>query len=76
MQSAVAVNEIIVAVCHRDVSDIARDQGVIVREVDVGGTRVISEEVGGQVYFAPQNSLPLNVQATRSFTMVKLSQKH
>lgn len=76
MQSAAAVlNERIGAVRHRDVSDIARDQGITVGEVDVGGTRVVSEEVGGQVYFALQNSLPLNVQATRSFTMVKLSQK-
>lgn len=59
MQSAAAVNERIGAVRHRDVSDVARDQGVTVREVDIGGTRVVSEEVGGQViYFALQNSLP------------------
>ncbi|XP_059439731.1 late embryogenesis abundant protein D-34 [Corylus avellana] len=57
MQSAAAVNEKIGAVRHRDVSDIARDQGVTVREVDVGGTRVVSEEVGGQVvgrYVTPE----------------------
>ncbi|KAE8009743.1 hypothetical protein FH972_006162 [Carpinus fangiana] len=63
MQSAAAVNERIGAVRQRDVSDVARDQGVTVREVDVGGTRVVSEEVGGQaIYFA-------DLQATRSFTI-------
>nr|POE78592.1 late embryogenesis abundant protein d-34 [Quercus suber] len=51
MQSAASVNERVGAVGHREATDIARNEGVAVQETQVGGgTRVITEEVGGQLY--------------------------
>lgn len=50
MQSAAARNEGAGFVGHRDVTDVAGDQGVTVTETDVPGRRIITESVGGQVF--------------------------
>ncbi|GMY16689.1 late embryogenesis abundant protein D-34 [Fagus crenata] len=60
MQSAAAVNERVGAVHHRQATNIARNEGVAVSETEIGGTRVITEEVGGQVvgrYVTPDVAL-------------------
>ncbi|XP_070044750.1 late embryogenesis abundant protein D-34-like [Nicotiana tomentosiformis] len=49
MQSATAQNERIGAVSRDDMTDIARDEGVTVSQAEVGGTRLVSEAVGGEV---------------------------
>ncbi|PHT38069.1 Late embryogenesis abundant protein D-34 [Capsicum baccatum] len=49
MQSAVSQNESIGVVAPDDMTDFARDQGVTVSQVEVGGTRIVSESVGGEV---------------------------
>lgn len=49
MQSAANVNERAGVVSHSQATDVARNQGVSVSEVGVGGNRVIREAVGGQV---------------------------
>lgn len=57
MQSAANVNERAGLVSHGQATDVARNQEVSVSEVDVAGSRVIREAVGGQVvghYVEPQ----------------------
>ncbi|CAN4093707.1 unnamed protein product [Withania somnifera] len=49
MQSAASKNELIGVVAPDDMTDFARDQGVTVSHVEVGGTRIVSESVGGEV---------------------------
>ncbi|KAK4855292.1 hypothetical protein QYF36_005754 [Acer negundo] len=49
MQSAANQNERAGLVGHHDVTDIAGEQGVSVSEIDVPGSRIITEAVGGQV---------------------------
>ncbi|KAJ0034494.1 hypothetical protein Pint_24810 [Pistacia integerrima] len=49
MQSAADHNEKAGLVGHRDVTDIAGEEGVTVTETDVPGARIITESVGGQV---------------------------
>ncbi|NP_001292935.1 late embryogenesis abundant protein D-34-like [Jatropha curcas] len=49
MQSAANVNVRTGAVERDDVSDVVREQGINVAEIDIGGTRVITEKVGGEV---------------------------
>lgn len=49
MQSAAAVNERVGAVGHRDMTDLVRDEGVIVMETDVGARSIVVEAVGDQV---------------------------
>ncbi|KAG5567569.1 hypothetical protein RHGRI_002942 [Rhododendron griersonianum] len=49
MQSAAAVNERLGVVGHRDMTDLVRDEGVIVMETDVGARRIVVEAVGDQV---------------------------
>ncbi|KAH7573784.1 hypothetical protein ACOSP7_007651 [Xanthoceras sorbifolium] len=49
MQSAADQNERAGLVGHRDVTDIAGEQGVTVIETDVPGSRIITEKIGGQV---------------------------
>ncbi|KAK7840424.1 late embryogenesis abundant protein d-34 [Quercus suber] len=46
---AASVNERVGAAGHHEATDIARNEGVTVQETQVGGTRVITEEVDGQV---------------------------
>ena len=48
-QIAASVNERVGAAGHREATDIARNEGITVQETQVGGTRVITEEVDGQV---------------------------
>lgn len=50
MQAAATINERSGMVGHRDASDVARGEGVTVTETDVSGRRIITEQVGGQVY--------------------------
>lgn len=50
MQSAAAVNERLGVVGHRDMTDVVRDEGVIVMETDVGARRIVVEAVGDQVW--------------------------
>ncbi|RDY09509.1 hypothetical protein CR513_06110, partial [Mucuna pruriens] len=49
MQSAATVNVGAGIVGRRDISDVAKDQGVSVSEAKVGGNRVITESVGTHV---------------------------
>ncbi|WMV47229.1 hypothetical protein MTR67_040614 [Solanum verrucosum] len=49
MQSAASQNERIGVVATNDITDFAREHGVTVSQVEVGGTRVVSESVGGEV---------------------------
>lgn len=49
MQSAATRNERSGLVGHRDVSDVAGDQGVTVSEMKVPGRRIVTEAVAGQV---------------------------
>ncbi|XP_054791958.1 late embryogenesis abundant protein D-34-like [Prosopis cineraria] len=49
MQSAAVINEIAGYVEHRDLTDIAKNQGVSVTETKASGQRIITEAVGGQV---------------------------
>lgn len=49
MQSAADHNKKAGLVGHRDVTDIAGDEGVTVIETAVPGARVVTESVGGQV---------------------------
>ncbi|KAL0370504.1 UNVERIFIED_CONTAM: Late embryogenesis abundant protein D-34 [Sesamum angustifolium] len=49
MQSAADVNERLGVVGHGDMTDIIMDQGATVSEADIGGYRVITETIGGQV---------------------------
>ncbi|XP_052185161.1 late embryogenesis abundant protein D-34-like [Diospyros lotus] len=49
MQSAAAINERRGAVGHYDTTDAAKDPGVTVTETKVGGTRIVTEEMGDQV---------------------------
>ncbi|KAH0634935.1 hypothetical protein KY290_037199 [Solanum tuberosum] len=49
MQSAASQNERIGVVATNDITDFARKHGVTVSQVEVGGTRVVSESVGGEV---------------------------
>lgn len=49
MQSAAAVNTAAGLVNREDISDIAKNQGVSVSNMKVGGNRVITESVGSQV---------------------------
>ncbi|XP_015891517.2 late embryogenesis abundant protein D-34 [Ziziphus jujuba] len=49
MQSAANINEQAGVVSHNQATDVARNQGVSVSEVDVGGNRFVREDVGGQV---------------------------
>ncbi|XP_027363782.1 late embryogenesis abundant protein D-34-like isoform X2 [Abrus precatorius] len=61
MQSAATVNTSAGLVGRRDISDVARDQGVSISETKVGGNRVITESVGTQVvgqFVEPQ--VPMN----------------
>lgn len=49
MQSAATRNERSGLVGHRDVNDVAGDQGVTVTETQVPGRRIVTESVAGQV---------------------------
>ena len=49
MQAAATRNERAGVVGHQDFTDLAGDQGVDVKEIDVAGTRIITESVAGQV---------------------------
>ncbi|KAL2535411.1 Seed maturation protein [Forsythia ovata] len=49
MQSAADVNERRGAVGHYDMTNIVREQGATISEADVGGYRIITESVSGQV---------------------------
>ncbi|OIT03953.1 PREDICTED: late embryogenesis abundant protein D-34-like [Nicotiana attenuata] len=49
MQSAAAQNERLGAISRDDMTDIARDKGVTVSQTEVGGTRLVSEAVAGEV---------------------------
>ncbi|GMJ01892.1 responsive to abscisic acid 28 [Hibiscus trionum] len=49
MQAAATRNEQVGVVGHNDITDIAGEQGVSVAETDVGGRRIITESVAGQV---------------------------
>ncbi|XP_060181332.1 late embryogenesis abundant protein D-34-like [Lycium barbarum] len=49
MQSAAAQNERRGVVDGDDISDLARDPGVTVSQAEVGGTRIVSESIGGEV---------------------------
>lgn len=49
MQSAAAQNEHLGAVSRDDMTDITRDEGVTVSQAEVGGTRLVSEAVAGEV---------------------------
>ena len=51
MQSAAAQNERIGVVTPDEITDFARDEGVTVSQAEVGGTRIVSESVGGEVNF-------------------------
>ncbi|KAL6005242.1 hypothetical protein ACLOJK_005804 [Asimina triloba] len=50
MKSAAARNERAGYVGHRDVTEVAAEEGMTVTETDVPGHRIITEAVGGQVY--------------------------
>ncbi|KAK7814162.1 late embryogenesis abundant protein d-34 [Quercus suber] len=77
MQSAASVNERVGAVGHREATDIARNEGVAVQETQVGGgTRVITEEVGGQVlgrYVTPDVPLSSTVTIGEALEAAALS---
>ncbi|KAL0388592.1 UNVERIFIED_CONTAM: Late embryogenesis abundant protein D-34 [Sesamum radiatum] len=49
MQAAATRNERAGLVGHRDVTDVAGEEGVTVAETNLPGTRIITESVGGQV---------------------------
>ncbi|KAJ8543157.1 hypothetical protein K7X08_005680 [Anisodus acutangulus] len=49
MQSAASQNERICVVAADDMTDVARYDGVTVSQVEVGGTRIVSESIGGEV---------------------------
>ncbi|KAI8574524.1 hypothetical protein RHMOL_Rhmol01G0361400 [Rhododendron molle] len=49
MQSAAAMNERLGVVGHRNMTDVVRDEGVVVMETDVGAQRIVVEAVGDQV---------------------------
>ncbi|KAL7126627.1 hypothetical protein ABFS83_14G200800 [Erythranthe nasuta] len=49
MQSAADLNEQRGVVGHQDMTDVVVDKGATVAEADVGGYRIITEAVGGQV---------------------------
>ncbi|KAL9408098.1 hypothetical protein AB3S75_046612 [Citrus x aurantiifolia] len=64
MQSAAARNEGAGFVGHRDVTDVAGDQGVTVTETDVPGRRIITESVGGQVVGRHEEPTPVSLAPT------------
>ncbi|KAK4355516.1 hypothetical protein RND71_024487 [Anisodus tanguticus] len=49
MQSAASRNERIGVVAADDMTDVAKYEGVTVSQVEVGGTRIVSESIGGEV---------------------------
>lgn len=49
MQSAANLNQGAGLVSHRQVTEVARNEGIAVSELDVAGSRDIGEAVGGQV---------------------------
>ncbi|CAI0400751.1 unnamed protein product [Linum tenue] len=67
MESAAAVNYGAGAVHGNQVTDAVREGGVSVTATDVGGTRIVTERVAGQVvgqYVDPTGGVPLQVAAT------------
>ncbi|CAA2990780.1 Hypothetical predicted protein [Olea europaea subsp. europaea] len=64
MHSAAACNQRAGIVDHRDVTDIAGQEGVAVTETDLPGTRIITESVAGQVVGQYVQSTPLVQMAT------------
>lgn len=60
MQSAATMNEQRGVVGHQDMTGVVIDQGATVAEADVGGYRIITEAVGGQVKLTNQLISPIN----------------
>ncbi|KAL5712611.1 hypothetical protein ACHQM5_014765 [Ranunculus cassubicifolius] len=65
MQSAATINERAGLVGHKEVTDIAGDQGVTVTETDFPGSRVVTESIAGQV--VGEFTTPAPVAATNPF---------
>nr|POE78591.1 late embryogenesis abundant protein d-34 [Quercus suber] len=70
---AASVNERVGAAGHHEATDIARNEGVTVQETQVGGTRVITEEVDGQAIsmeFGPNlRAPPFVISKKKSITV-------
>ncbi|GMY27390.1 late embryogenesis abundant protein D-34-like [Fagus crenata] len=63
MQAAATRNERAGVVGHQDFTDLAGDQGVDVKEIDVPGTRIITESVAGQVVGQYEEATPVQQAA-------------
>ncbi|KAL1550184.1 late embryogenesis abundant protein D-34-like [Salvia divinorum] len=64
LQSAADFNERSGVVGHDDITGAVRDRGVTVAEANIGGYRVVTEAVGGQV--VGQYGLPVDMQIDQS----------
>lgn len=63
MQAAATRNERAGVVGHQDFTDLVGDQGVDVKEIDVPGTRIITESVAGQVVGQYEEATPVQQAA-------------